>query len=139
MAVLGSIGDSRLHRHDLGLHDYVGIHLPQTHADQAQQRHPSVRHVRLKPEFAVIDRHDQQDDHDHDGDRAEDQQPRQVVFELAEIGKIIGSQNREQLLHDGEPTARDLQPNRRTARRTRTILHPRGPLCHSLPDHRKCR
>ena len=65
--------DAGLHGHDLGFDDRPGVHLPQAHADQAQQAHAGVGHERLKPQLAVAEEHERQHKrgdqrHGHGGD-----------------------------------------------------------------------
>ena len=56
------VADAGLHGHDLGFDDRPRVHLPQAHADQAQQAHVGVRHHGLQPQLAVAEHHD----HEHE-------------------------------------------------------------------------
>ena len=57
---------ARLRRHDLGLDDDSGIHLTETHADQADDRHVRPRHEGLEPELPVDKKDNRHDHHGHD-------------------------------------------------------------------------
>lgn len=50
--------EPRLGGHDLALHNDAGIHLPKTHADQADHAHVRAGHVYLEPQVAIFDERD---------------------------------------------------------------------------------
>ncbi len=76
------------------LHDHAGVDLAEAHADQAHQAHAGVGHVRLEPDLAIGESHNEQDQGDDDDDRADDERPDDVegrglavAAELSEEGE----------------------------------------------------